>query len=308
MPRNKSKLARRRNKSNRPNGPSVFITRSVSSITAPAAVSLNGIKRELRFSSFNERGSVGCRVSGTFPICSLGASVTNGCGFYVKGGTRPATILLRPSDGSLSLSPILYRLASCFTRYRVDSLSFRYDPIGSTASAVRLAFCYSSDPQCPLLYAITSSSGFNTILSSNFSRAFSPWVGWSLKVFPTDSWYYLDSTASDTIAANIRQESFGMIACVADADPGVDYSYGVLSMELTLDLIDPIPVSTSVSLTSTDSKAVSVPTDTGSFESSYVPVMHSQCAGTPMMGSINTNPQLNTRALNAPSLSGVRSQ
>lgn len=297
--------------SNRPKGPFAISSRSVSSLVAPAAVSLSGIRRELRFSSFNEQGTVGCRITGVFPICSLGAAVTTGCGFYTKGGTRPATILLRPADGSFSLSPILYRLSSCFTRYRVSSLSFVYDPVGSTASAVRLAFCYSSDSQAPAIYGITSSSGFNTILSSSFGRAFSPWAGWRMRVAPTNSWYYVDYGASDTIAANIRQESFGMIACVADSDPGVDYSYGLLSMELTLDLIDPIPVVTSVSLkdSSLEHKEVvnsDEPVSGGSSVTSFVPVTHSQCAGTPAFGNANNFPTTNVRMTSAPSLSGVR--
>lgn len=288
----------------------MLATRSVSSLSVPAAVSTSGVRRDLRFSSFSERGAMGCRISGTFPICSLGASVTNGYGFYTKGGTRCATIMLRPADGTYSLSPLLYRLCSCFTRYRVSQLGFRYDPIGSTASAVRLAFCYSADPQSPLIYAISSYSGFNTLLSSVYGRTFSPWAGWSMRVTAPDSWLYLDPSASDTIAANIRQESFGIIACVADSDPGVDYSYGVLSMDLSLDLIDPVPIgATTLALASVADHKESLDSVRASIESSYVPVTSNSSAGMPASSQVS-NSYFNTssRVGTAPSLSGAPRQ
>jgi len=65
---------------------------------------------------------------------------------------------------------------------------------------------------------------------------------WSLPCQVSPDWHYVDANAYDTITANIRQESFGAIACLADADPGVDYTYGLLSMELGIQLCDLAPM------------------------------------------------------------------
>lgn len=163
-----------------------------------------------------------------------------------RSGNRLANWILRAADGT-TLCPQLSRQVSCFSRYRLTRLRFIYDPIGSTASAVRLAFAYSNDPLSPAFYSALGFdyTAYNSLLTVPGSRAFSPWMAWSQNVAVDDNWKYVDNSASDTIAAaNVRQEAYGVIMCLADSNPGTDYTYGILSIDFSIDLLDPCPLPT----------------------------------------------------------------
>lgn len=236
--------ASKRKKASRPNGPAR--SASVSLLSAPAAFSINGVRRGLFFGNCNVKGQTGCRISGIVPFCTLGAANTTGRGLMDRGGNRLANWILRAADGT-TLCPQLSRQVSCFSRYRLTKLRFIYDPIGSTASAVRLAFAYSNDPLSPAFYSALGFdyTAYNSLLTIPGSRAFSPWMGWSQNVAVDDNWKYVDNSASDTIAAaNVRQEAYGVIMCLADSNPGTDYTYGILSIDFSIDLLDPCPLPT----------------------------------------------------------------
>jgi len=177
---------------------------------------------------------------------SIGASNTNGYGFVNTAGTRAALVDLSPVNTGM-LCPQLARIASCFSRFRYKKLGWLYEPMASTASGVRLAFAYSSDPYGSL-DSVTSSTGYNICFTTPQSVAFSPWMPWNMTCqVPGDLCYTY--AGLNTVAANIRQASVGTIACVADSNPGADFTYGILWCCFVLDLVDPIPTASSPALT-----------------------------------------------------------
>lgn len=219
----------------RPRGPAARPL--MSQISVPAAVSSQRRPRQIRFAGVSSGDLHGLTVTGTIPYYTIGAAVTSGAGISTLTG-RSAIKVLRPTD-IVTLTPWLALQAYCWGRYRVRHLHFIYNAIGSTASAVRLVFGYSSDPATTALSSVSSFSDYNRIQTVGSSLTFSPWKSWDLNVPVDNTWKYIDPVGSDSTIANIRQEAFGIIACVADADPGVTYTYGTLSVDFTVDFLDP---------------------------------------------------------------------
>jgi len=211
-------------------------------ISAPAAVSLGRLKRSLVFGAVRLGDKVGCRLTGVLPLVTIGAGNSTGYGLMTASGTRGANLALSPVNAAF-LCPQLARFASCFAQYRWNKLGFVYNAIGSTASAVRMVFAYSSDYLQPVIYGVTGYAGYNSLLTTQYSQCFSPWMDWSMSV-PTEQVPSFVTTYSSSVAANTRQSYGGIVACVADSNPGADFTYGVLSIAFTLDLFDPLPTST----------------------------------------------------------------
>jgi len=215
----------------------------MSSGVVGSAVSAPCLVRSLNFSSVSLDGQGGCRLSGTFPFITVGAASTTGVAFVTRSGSRVGSATLSPVSGSW-LCPTIARLASCFTRYRWSRLRFDYHAMGSSASAVRLAFAYCMDPYAGSIPTSPTLSDYNTLLTTPHSRVFSPWMDWTLSV-PCAGELSYTYAGSSTVAANVRQNSPGQIVCVADSDPLTNYTYGVISLSFVLDLFDMLPLTSS---------------------------------------------------------------
>lgn len=239
--RRKQTALKRSTRGNRPSGP-LSTGNSVSLVRAPAAVSTARYLRSLSFSAVRLGDRIGCRITGNVPFITVGAEVTSGDGFVTRTGSRYDLLAFSPVNAAF-LCPQLARLASCFTQYRWTSLGFKYNAMGSTASAVRLCFAYSADYLSPALTTGAGYEKYNYMLTTQNSQVFSPWMDWSMSVPGQQELCYV-ATFSDTIAANSRQSYGGVIACVSDSDPGTTYTYGVISLAFVLDLFDPVPLVT----------------------------------------------------------------
>jgi hypothetical protein len=74
---------------------------------------------------------------------------------------------------------------------------------------------------------------------------------------------------SSTVAANTRQAYCGMIACLADSDPGATFTYGQLWWDFEIELLDVCPTTSGLPTAATLSSAVSGPTSSSN-ESKFV--------------------------------------
>lgn len=256
------KTSKKQNKVTRPKGP--VRSGSVSLVTAPASVSTNGLRRGLDMSGYRDRdGQPVMVISGIVPYLSLGAASSTGAGFIDRIGNRTATHNVSPMDSSC-LCPQLAQIAHCFSKYRFRRLGFVYDPMGSTASAVRLALAYTSDPLNYVMANQTGPSGYTGLLTMATCKVFSPWMGpWSLACSVDDTWKY-NKLMSSPDNADKRMEFIGTVGCCADSDPVSDYSYGILSMSFVLELKDLTYAGTmstaSVSLASSAVEQKEIPT------------------------------------------------
>jgi len=212
--------------------------------TAPAAVMANQPRRFLSYGNVFENGSQGARISGCLPLYGICAEATTGAGLRNVSGTNFSSIFHTPANGD-TLSPQLSRIVSCFARWRFRKLRFVYAPMGSTASGVRLAFAYSCDPLSSELYSSSALTytNYNALLTTPHSVQFSPWAGWVMDV-PCTSEFKYTRYSSTTVSANTRDITGGIMACLADSDPGTTFSYGTLWVEFVLDVIDSAPLST----------------------------------------------------------------
>lgn len=210
--------------------------------TASAAVAGINPARYIKFYNCTNGSNSGLGIQFRMPLYTICAGATSGGGLKTVSGSILVSSILSPTMAG-TLAPQIQRFASCFSRWRWKKLSFLYSPMGSTASGVRLAFAYTNDPLQDQIYAISSYTGFNTLLTTPVSTTFSPWTGWSMSV-PCASELMYTYPMNTSVGANVRQSNSGLIACVADSDPGATFSYGTLWWEVDLELYDPAPLAT----------------------------------------------------------------
>jgi len=102
---------------------------------------------------------------------------------------------------------------------------------------------------------------------------------------------------AESVVANLRDTYQGLMVCVADSNPGTDYTYGVISICFDLELFDPLPVPLSTSSTSvasveeatlsteSDGPAPSRPADTPGTVSGFTLVGQSPTAVRPVLSA-----------------------
>lgn len=211
--------------------------------TAPAAVVTNPPVRLLSYGNLVGAGrESGLLLRGCLPFCTIMADGANGKGLGLTSGAVGMTYISPLMAGTLS--PQVARIASCFSRWRFRRLGFIYNAMGSTASGVRMAFAYGTDPLHEILSNVTSYSSYASLLSTPHSTAFSPWASFAMEV-PVSSEFSYSYANSGWLTeyAMRRQYQSGVIACVCDSAPGATFSYGILWWAFELELHDPAPVS-----------------------------------------------------------------
>jgi len=206
---------------------------------APAAVNSYMPSRKFDVSSLRD-GQMGDKlVRACLPMLTVCAHTSEGYGLVDTAGTYHGTVKLSPVIPNL-LCPLLLNEARNYTRYRFRRLRFTYYAIGSTASGVRLNFAFVNDALQAEFSAISSSSSYNLLSSTPNSIPFSPWSPWSMSCNIGSDLCYT-GVYSSTVAANTRQAYAGMIACLADSDPGATFTYGQLWWDFDVELRDVCP-------------------------------------------------------------------
>jgi hypothetical protein len=172
------------------------------------------------------------------------AHTTDGFGLVDAAGAYHGILKLSPALPNL-LCPLLLNESRNFTRYRFKRLRFIYHAIGSTASGVRLNFAFVNDPHQSEFTAITGSSSYNLLSTTPNSVPFSPWSGWAMDCkISTDLCYIAPGLSYlSYVTADVRQAYAGMIACLADSDPGATFTYGQLWWDFDVELVDVCPTS-----------------------------------------------------------------
>lgn len=253
-------------------------TSTGSSSLAPAAISTSR-RMAVSYSSLSASSMSGLRVVCTVPICEIGNDSKFNNGLFVQGaGTSSASFSTvanmlpyemsavagitggPPIPGNLGMkasyiSPHLPLLALAFDRYKMNSLTFHYEPQSTSTVSDRLVFAWTDDPNHPFLSA---SASYNGVVPTQLqalvtpdSVAFMPWKQWSLKVPVSREPHFLYDqgntigTGGETDTS--RLYSFGAMTCVASAVGGDPIQYGVLYATISIDLIDPVPIVKSIS-------------------------------------------------------------
>jgi len=153
------------------------------------------------------------------------------------------------------ISPALDLFASAFVRYRITGLKFCYEPQSSTTRVERCVFAYANDPVHPLILEPQTTVNTDTLLALEDSIAFAPWLPWSLDCSRTcnkDLLYCSQTTYETTSTRNnpysitdMRFTSFGSVACAVDnRNLEDDQVFGVLYIELSIELFELNPIST----------------------------------------------------------------
>ena len=188
-------------------------------------------------------------------ICSINNNGgANANGFQLKSGNSANVILLnlthplRCSFGGSSsfsnddfTSPIFDLIGSAFTRYRVNSLKFHYEPQAAATLTERLVFAFAPDPVNPVL--VNTSVTADSCLAMADSVAFAPWRTWSMDLSSTvrGKLFYTFSDTSTSQVITERFSDFGVIACLTSSTGAVSQC-GVLYMEIDVELVEFCPI------------------------------------------------------------------
>jgi len=145
------------------------------------------------------------------------------------------------------ITPIFDLIASAFVRYRLRKLCFHYEPQSSSTTSNQLVFAFAADPVHPILWNSTPPDG-DDLLALADSRAFMPWMPWSMDVtqsIDTKTIMYTYSDPSTTVGTfSERFSDFGVLACVgATPNQGALANCGVLYMESEIELLEFCPIS-----------------------------------------------------------------
>lgn len=239
---------------------------SNSSVSAPAAVSQNTPRHAYRYSSIKVGSHEGIRIHSCIPIAQIGCSGAGNNGFQMSptlGGavTTPQTVALTPYNAQgvewvptfstysalieySWISPHIPLVSLAFDRYRVMGCTFRYEPQSTATLSERLVFSWTDDPEHPFLSPSSNVSGTTQITQMNQlitkdSVAFMPWKKWDLPVPVSSEPKFLYDLAGN----NLRFSNFGVMTCTTTS--GVANTYGILYVDLIVDLFDPVPIVTS---------------------------------------------------------------
>jgi hypothetical protein len=227
---------------------------------APVAVS-DDLQQYVRFSSGRKDSSL--RMEACVPLYQITgnsyASSTLAKGGLKDNGTGNWPYIRLSSVGGISgisadterpyISPIFELIATAFVRYKIEKLTFVYEPQSATTVQDRLVFSYANDPSHPLITNVsTASANQENLLALSDSVAFAPWRSWSLDVsseVKQDLLYtYNQSTTSVT---DNRFTMFGSIGCVASVEPTTDTTapvYGILYAKIVFEFIEFCPLIT----------------------------------------------------------------
>jgi hypothetical protein len=164
-------------------------------------------------------------------------------------------------------SPSLADLSLGFSRYRVHSLVFHYEPNALTSQERSYMFSYTEDPMSPTLGLRAYFTNPGTVPTGNAPPGitaldtgvsnilFQAWQAWSMKV-PVDQnlkYLYAPSVSTPTTGygvydvATVRDTMFGAINLVNLTGSGSGSAFGRLWIELDLELTDPTPMFTGTS-------------------------------------------------------------
>lgn len=233
---------------------------------APVAVSRSG-RTSVNYTTVSQGGMSGLRISASVPLCEIGNDGQYLNGFFVQGsGSTPTPFyatnlallpyqLIGLSNGASAvagiaaqwISPHIPLLALAFDRYRMESLSFRYEPQSTAVVSDRLVFAWTDDPSHPILGDNPSSvpSQLQCLITQD-SVAFMPWKEWSLKVPVARDMRFLYESAPTSVSD--RFSCMGAASCVASTSSVTPTAvvYGVLYVQMVIDLFDPVPIVSSV--------------------------------------------------------------
>lgn len=147
------------------------------------------------------------------------------------------------------ISPQWDLIASCFTKYRVKRVKFRYFPQSTTTKDNRLVFSFASDANHPLVFGAATQSSLEAVADS---IPFAPWCAWDMDVTSKVSkdWMYTYDGLSPQVQTNIssyieRFASFGTVGCIT-AINGTAVTgdvFGLLYLELGIEFCEFCPVS-----------------------------------------------------------------
>jgi hypothetical protein len=213
------------------------------------------------------------------PLCEIGNDLNNN-GLFIQGSTPTTASVanLNPysipsllsatattpsiTSGGSWISPHLPLLALAFDRYVCHTLEFCYEPQSTATTEDRLVFAWTDDPAHPFLSAI-GSLGASTpsqleLLVTEDSVAFMPWKAWQLKVpVAKDQRFLFDQPISEEgEPSQARFTDFGSFSCVGSAAPTTTVQYGILYINIVLDLFDPVPIVSSVATLISDLRRV----------------------------------------------------
>lgn len=181
---------------------------------------------------------------------------TTQSGFNMLSGNGATAIMLnlteprRVQDSNTTnenyVSPVFDLLASAFTRYKIHSLKFHYEPQAAATTTERMVFAFAPDPIHPLITSTAPSSA--KLLAVADSVAFAPWRSWTMDVSShvrSKTFYtYSDPGTTTTVALSERFSDFGSIGCVTSSTETTALQCGILYMEVDVELIEFCPIVT----------------------------------------------------------------
>jgi hypothetical protein len=164
-------------------------------------------------------------------------------------------------------STVMSNLALNFSKYRVKSLAFHYQPSGNTALDVPFHFCYTQDPNSPAFgigaYFQTPWTGSTptpyqppgpTNMDNTLNYVtFQPWNAWSMKVDHDPTWKYMATPPVYTgvllygtyDGATVRETQFGAINVICGdryTGTGVQgVTHGRIWIDAEIEYADPAP-------------------------------------------------------------------
>jgi hypothetical protein len=224
---------------------------------APVAVS-DDLQQYVRFSSGRKDSSL--RLEACIPLYEICGNSNDGSP-RLGGLISDFTDLNRPyarlgstggiygqnvDNDSNYISPVFLLIGSSFVRYKVEKLSFIYEPQSTTTVADRLVFAYANDPNHPLITDVnTNSANQENLLALSDSVAFAPWRSWTLDVSSEVTQNMLYTYDQSQGLTDNRFTLFGSIGCVASKIPTSELDppiYGILYAKIAFEYIEFCPI------------------------------------------------------------------
>lgn len=241
-----------RKKNNRANGGT-----QQSVMSAPAAVSSHGRQfvRFLATTQGSKRMLVKCALAEIANGSTVGAFLFAAATECVSAQLSPTLVRRKTFVGTTMvaddmISPVLDLEGSAYTRYRVNSLKFEYDPQSATSSDGRYIFAYAADPAHPIIASVTTNTPTTAGLESLTDvMPFGAWEPWVLDVSASVSkfrqeWLYTSpqDASATAVSADDRLGFFGSCACLS---PGAGTGQkGLLYMIIDIEFAEFCPITT----------------------------------------------------------------
>jgi hypothetical protein len=153
--------------------------------------------------------------------------------------------------------PGVVNIANMFSQYRVNGVSFEYEPSSPTTLTEMYRFSFVEDPCHPMLgrgaYADGLGPIFATAATATESVQFAPWARWKMIPNTQPKWLYTYGNVGNYIGGGespdlhadleLRSSYFGCITCVCDTvKTGLYAGRGRLMMELDIEFKDFSPL------------------------------------------------------------------